>query len=135
MLRKLLGARISESLPTRLPIMPVRESEDPAQPSTLENGIREDFLLFYASRDEAGKMWCPDCVAVDDLVQRTFGPKDGPSVFIVHVGQRAEWKSQLNPFRADPWKVESIPTIIRVRDGARLVDKEIDDRLASFLLQ
>lgn len=91
--------------------MPLAASQDPANPATLGDGIQEQFLIFYASRDEEGKLWCPvraqfesrlfvrsrsdntlqDCVAVDKLIQGTFGPADAPSALIVHVGQRAEW--------------------------------------------
>ncbi|PCH34208.1 hypothetical protein WOLCODRAFT_160690 [Wolfiporia cocos MD-104 SS10] len=115
--------------------MPLGETQDPAQPQHLADGVHDDFLIFYASRDDTGKLWCPDCAAVDGLLQQKFGPGNGPSGLIVYVGQRAEWKSPSNPFRAEPWKVESIPTIIRVRDGARLVDKEIQAHSLSSFLQ
>ncbi|OSX67104.1 hypothetical protein POSPLADRAFT_1128913 [Postia placenta MAD-698-R-SB12] len=113
--------------------MTLRECQDPTDPSTLRHGVQEDFVIFYASRDECGNLWCPDCVAVESRVKNAFGRDDGRSAVIVYVGQRPEWKSLSNPFRADPWKVESIPTIIKVRDGARLVDKDIEHSLASFL--
>ncbi|KAI0931509.1 hypothetical protein AcW1_001102 [Taiwanofungus camphoratus] len=113
--------------------MPLLATRDPAAPSTLRGEVKEDFLIFYASRDETGKLWCPDCIAIDNLVNKAFGPADGPTGLIVYVGQRAEWKSMSNPFRKEPWTVESVPTIIRVRDGARLVDKEIERSLVSFL--
>ncbi|KZT08663.1 uncharacterized protein LAESUDRAFT_648851 [Laetiporus sulphureus 93-53] len=115
--------------------MPLHTTEDPAEPHTLRplDAIREDFLIFWASRDETGKPWCPDCIAVDNIIQNTFQPPTGPSALLVYVGQRPEWKSPSNPFRGEPWQVESIPTIIRLRDGARLVEKEIEHSLASFL--
>ncbi|CCM00024.1 uncharacterized protein FIBRA_02050 [Fibroporia radiculosa] len=113
--------------------MPLSHSADPAELSSLAGSIRDQFLVFYSSRDASGALWCPDCIAVDRLVQNTFGPSDGPSALIVYVGQKAEWKSPTNPFRGEPWKVESVPTIIRVQDGARLVDGDIARTLASFL--
>ncbi|KAI9056990.1 hypothetical protein FKP32DRAFT_1584431, partial [Trametes sanguinea] len=80
-----------------------------------------------------GKLWCPDCVAVEEVVRATFGPPDGPSGVIVYVGQKPVWKTPSNPFRAGPWNVSSIPTVIRTRDGARLVEGEISDRLPAFV--
>ncbi|KAH9858329.1 hypothetical protein C2E23DRAFT_177243 [Lenzites betulinus] len=112
--------------------MPLQESQDPATPSWAQS-VTTDFLIFYASRDANGRLWCPDCVAVENLVQQTFGPSDGPSGVLVYVGQRADWKSPSNAFRAGPWHLNSIPTIIRTRDGARLVEDEITERLAAFV--
>ncbi|EKM61668.1 uncharacterized protein PHACADRAFT_83680 [Phanerochaete carnosa HHB-10118-sp] len=95
--------------------MPIHYTVDPATPDVLE-GVTEDFILFYSSRDEHGKLWCPDCVDVEEIVSKTFESAEAPSVLIVWVGQRAQWKTPSNPFRAEPWKVGSIPTIIRVKD-------------------
>jgi len=108
-----------------------------ADASELHVPDTDTFLIFYSSRDEDGKLWCPDCVAVDGLVQEKFSPADGPSGLIVHVGQRDEWKTPSNTFRGEPWKIQYIPTIIRIRDGkddVRLVDSdEIIVRLGSIL--
>ncbi|KAI0334416.1 hypothetical protein GY45DRAFT_1318433 [Cubamyces sp. BRFM 1775] len=112
--------------------MPLQQSPDPAEPSWVQ-GVTADFLIFYSSRDESGKLWCPDCVAVENVVQQTFGSADGPSAVIVYVGQRTAWKTPSNPYRAGPWNVNSIPTVIRSRDGARLVEEEISERLAAFV--
>jgi len=101
--------------------------------SAVKNG---EFLIFYSSHDENGKLWCPDCVAVEELVQATFAPEDAPTASIVYVGQRHEWKSPSNVFRGEPWRIQSIPTIIRVRNSkedARLVDTEIKDQLTLFI--
>ena len=38
--------------------MPIRHSDDPASPETVKD-VPEDFIVFYSSRDEDGKMWCP----------------------------------------------------------------------------
>ncbi|EIW63986.1 uncharacterized protein TRAVEDRAFT_32840 [Trametes versicolor FP-101664 SS1] len=112
--------------------MPLQESTDPAAPSWAHT-VTADFLIFYSSRDGNGRLWCPDCVSVENLVQNTFGPAEGPSGAIVYVGQRPDWKTPSNAFRAGPWNVSSIPTVIRTRDGARLVEGEITERLSSFV--
>ncbi|KAL6307697.1 hypothetical protein BKA93DRAFT_727092 [Sparassis latifolia] len=112
--------------------MPLHETEDPATLSLLRE-VQQDFVIFYSSRDEGGELWCPDCRAVDELIQSAFGPDTGHSGLVVFVGQRSEWKSPSNPFRGNPWNVQSVPTIIRIRDGARLVDTDIRHSLAAFL--
>ncbi|KZT72885.1 hypothetical protein DAEQUDRAFT_663535 [Daedalea quercina L-15889] len=95
--------------------MPIHETEDPAQPSALAN-VDQAFLVFYSSRDETGTLWCPDCRAVDGFVRGVFGPNDGPVALVIYVGQRTAWKDPTNPFRGEPYNVQSVPTIIRVRD-------------------
>jgi len=112
--------------------MPIRESTDPASAEDVK-GASEDFLIFMSSRNEEGKLWCPDCVAVEDLIQTTFQSDQGPSAFIVYVGQKPAWKSPTNMCRSEPFNVKSIPTIIRRRDDERLVEEEITRHsLASF---
>lgn len=112
--------------------MPIRYTNDPATPADLE-GAAEDYIIFYSSRDARGQLWCPDCRDVEAIVSKTFAPADAPSALIVWVGQRAEWKTPSNPFRAEPWKVASIPTIVRAKDGARLGEGEIVENLGSFV--
>ncbi|KAJ7631243.1 hypothetical protein FB45DRAFT_561021 [Roridomyces roridus] len=51
--------------------MPLRIAESPV----LDRGT--DFLIFYSSIVDE-KMWCPDCRAVDDVVQQTFAAADAP---------------------------------------------------------
>ncbi|KAI0756472.1 hypothetical protein C8Q80DRAFT_1091161 [Daedaleopsis nitida] len=114
--------------------MPIHESPDPAAPLWVTQSAADSpYLIFYASRDESGRMWCPDCVRVESLIQEAFGPAGRPPATIVYVGQRPEWKTPSNPFRTSSWDVRSIPTVIRTRDGARLVDEEItQEGLAAF---
>ncbi|CAL1694528.1 unnamed protein product [Somion occarium] len=112
--------------------MPLRATQDPADVESVKD-VPEKFLVFFSSRDETGRLWCPDCVAVEDFIQRTFEPSDAPSALIVYVGQKPEWKLPSSPFRGPPFNVGSIPTVIRVDDGARLVDGEIQHGLASLL--
>jgi len=112
--------------------MPLRVLET-IEPSSL-NEVEENYLIFYSSISD-GKLWCPDCIAVDATVQKIFGP-DGPTALIVYVGQKAEWKSPNNPFRGEPWNIQSIPTIIKLdhsEETARLVESEINGCLASFV--
>ncbi|KAI0800745.1 hypothetical protein C8Q74DRAFT_1364431 [Fomes fomentarius] len=113
--------------------MPIHESPDPAVPEWTKE-VKSDYLVFYSSRDQNGNLWCPDCRRIESWVQDAFGPADKPPATIVYVGQRAEWKTPSNPFRARPWEVESIPTVIRTKDGTKLFDQEISqESLASFV--
>ncbi|TFK41829.1 hypothetical protein BDQ12DRAFT_677228 [Crucibulum laeve] len=113
--------------------MPLYTADGSIDPHTLKR-VPEQFLVFYSSIVD-GKLWCPDCVAIEELVKTTFGP-DGPSALIVYVGDRSQWKSPSNIYRGEPWKLTSVPTIIKLKDGkeeARLVDDEIAPRLAAFV--
>jgi hypothetical protein len=38
--------------------MPLNTVPNPLELSSYE-GIDENFVIFYASRDESGRMWCP----------------------------------------------------------------------------
>jgi hypothetical protein len=38
--------------------MPLDTIEDPFELSSYES-VKQDFVIFYASRDDDGKMWCP----------------------------------------------------------------------------
>ncbi|KAI0718950.1 hypothetical protein C8T65DRAFT_803468 [Cerioporus squamosus] len=112
--------------------MPLQYAPDPTEPSWARD-VKTEYLIFFSSRDESGKLWCPDCRVVEGLVAEAFGPAESPSATMLYVGQRSEWKTPVNPYRAHPWNVQSVPTIVRTRDGARLVDEEISQHLVSFI--
>ncbi|KAI0645105.1 hypothetical protein C8Q79DRAFT_927357 [Trametes meyenii] len=112
--------------------MPLTESPSPADPEWVKANANADYLIFFSSRDESGTPWCPYCVAAEDTVKKVFSPADGPSGVIIYVGQRAEWKTPSNPFRAEPWNVKGVPTIIRARDGVPLAGS-INEELAAFV--
>ncbi|KAF7337487.1 Duf953 domain protein [Mycena sanguinolenta] len=95
----------------------------------------EEFLIFYSDIVD-GQMWCPDCRAVDDQVRKTFIDTSVTAV-IVYVGNKPDWKAPENVFRGEPFKITSIPTIVKMREGkevGRLVEKEISSKLAEFVL-
>ncbi|KAH7886040.1 hypothetical protein F5I97DRAFT_1810045 [Phlebopus sp. FC_14] len=113
--------------------MPIREIEFLSEVESLRNG-KEKYLVFFSSRVE-GKLWCPDCVAVEELIYKTFGPEQGPSAAVVYVGQRSEWKSPDNIFRREPWpRLTAIPTIIRLSDDIRLVERDVTEKLLADIL-
>jgi len=95
----------------------------------------EEYLIFYSSIVN-GRLWCPDCNAVDGLVKSTFSSEDAPSALIIYVGDRPTWKSPSNVFRGEPFKIQSVPTILKIQNGkevGRLVDNEITPGLANFI--
>ncbi|EPQ60253.1 hypothetical protein GLOTRDRAFT_31613 [Gloeophyllum trabeum ATCC 11539] len=115
--------------------MPLHETSGPVDPASLLHAP-EQFLIFYSSRDEEGKLWCPDCRDVERLIRDEFDKDSGPTGLIVYVGQKPEWKTPSNRFRGDPWKIHSIPTIIKKHEGkelGRLVEAEIEAKLPAFI--
>ena len=38
--------------------MPLQHSPDPAEPSWAQD-VKTEYLIFFSSRDESGKLWCP----------------------------------------------------------------------------
>lgn len=78
-------------------------------------------------------------------MQKIFGSAEGPSGLIIYVGNRQEyvvkficytllhhlsfvirWKAAANVFRAEPWNISSIPTIIKL-GGVRVILLVIGD--------
>jgi hypothetical protein len=119
-------------------IMPLNTVPNPLELSSYE-GVIENFVIFYASRDESGRMWCPDCRDVEDIIKRTFASADdGPSGLIVYVGQKSEWKTEGSKFRLEPWRIQSIPTIVKLKDGVeveRLVEGDITASTLAALVE
>ncbi|KAG8219581.1 hypothetical protein J3R82DRAFT_532, partial [Butyriboletus roseoflavus] len=118
--------------------MPLREVQFP-DAASLSNG-KERIIIFFASRlPESNSLWCPDCLAAEDLIRNTFGSEQGPPAVLAYVGQRSDWKTPDNIFRKEPWKVKVIPTIIKLDEAGeeigRLVDGQnlISEELASFI--
>ncbi|KAF8808135.1 hypothetical protein BYT27DRAFT_6604062 [Phlegmacium glaucopus] len=94
--------------------MPLYEADGSIDHYTLQK-VPERFIIFYASITENDQMWCPECTAVDNLVRNTFS-EDGPAALVVYVGNRMQWKSPLNIYRQEPWKITNVPTIVRLRE-------------------
>jgi len=95
----------------------------------------DTYLIFYASRDITGRMWCPvrvvhlfrllfrlltglltrvpvssqDCRNIESQVDDAFRGDDKPPLFVVYVGSRDEYADSFAPrLRASP----SIPFIL-----------------------
>ncbi|KAH9486250.1 Thioredoxin-like protein Clot [Psilocybe cubensis] len=132
--------------------MPLYIADGSIDPLSLLS-VPEKFVIFYSSIVD-GQMWCPvcprlsfelirdlisvdqDCREIDQLVQNTFS-EGGPAALIVYVGDRGQWKTASNVYRQEPWKITSVPTIVRLKDGkeeARLEDPgPIQQGIAAFV--
>lgn len=117
--------------------MPLEEVELSFDAELLKNRTSR-FIVFFSSRVD-GRLWCPDCVAVEGLVDNTFRSEHSLHGVLVYVGQRAEWKSENCIFRRKPWCIITIPTIVKLdKDGNevdRLVENDLQDpiKFASFI--
>lgn len=81
------------------------------------------YILFYASLVN-GKSWCPDCVAIDSLLEPLKALKN-LVILQVFVGEREEWRSPLNFYKNSSFKVTRLPTLVEVESGKRWIEDEI----------
>lgn len=147
--------------------MPLDTIEDPFELSSFES-VKQNFVIFYASRDYDGNMWCPvsyptstslrrntamppsaqrraglmfrvarictdqpsphilnrrhrryqDCRNVEEIIERTFAPADGPTGLIVYVGGRLECVDPHppRPFPPSPIGVGVRKVVLKKRD-------------------
>ncbi|KAJ7040336.1 hypothetical protein C8F04DRAFT_1083256 [Mycena alexandri] len=114
--------------------MPLNIADSAIKPAALLDRP-EEFLIFYSDVVD-GQLWCPDCRVVDDQVRGAFTAANSPSAVIVYVGNRPDWKSTDNIFRGEPFKITTIPTIVKLKENkeaGRLVDTEIKTGLDKFV--
>lgn len=88
-------------------------------------------ILFLASYDESGSSWCEDCRNAEPVVYSVleeFAETDAgkDSLFVTaFVGQRPEWKTPTSPFRAAPFHVKAVPTLLLVNGEDRLEEAQL----------
>lgn len=105
------------------------------------------YFVFFASNDPETKLpWCPDCRALDPLLERRFGvvgeetistpSSEGPLGYLL-TKDRSDWRKtaeQGNDWRAD-WDVQKIPTVVKLQGVSSLGCPFFPiTRLTSFLL-
>ncbi|KAH8832718.1 hypothetical protein DL96DRAFT_1704772 [Flagelloscypha sp. PMI_526] len=105
--------------------MPLKTTTDVSDPSAFKN-VSEDYLIFFSSIVD-GRLWCPDCRAVEPKVKEVFDKPDGPSALLVYVGDKPTWKDKGHILREDPWNVKTVPTVIKKQDGVEVSRLEDDD--------
>lgn len=91
------------------------------------------FFIYYASRDENGEMWCPDCRDVEALVKETF-EKTHAMGLVFYVGTKPEWKSEQNRYRRQ-FNIQRIPTIVQMTNTVETLRMEEGDILRPGNLQ
>ncbi|KAK0121815.1 hypothetical protein ONS95_010098 [Cadophora gregata] len=111
--------------------MPLKVSSE--SPSELEASLKATattskpaFFIVYASLVN-GKSWCGDCRDAESFVNSKFASGEDV-VKVVYAGQRDEWRKQDNPWRADPFKITNLPTLVKVTaDGnvEKLVEADV----------
>ncbi|KAJ5392458.1 hypothetical protein N7509_007948 [Penicillium cosmopolitanum] len=100
------------------------------------------FLAFISGDDAITKQpWCPDVRAALPHIDTAFAAPDAPTVAMVSVGQKPEWKEPKNVYRS-LWNVNNVPALVRyqrvngeVVETGRLIEGQILDKvkLQSFI--
>ncbi|KAJ5975105.1 hypothetical protein N7481_008812 [Penicillium waksmanii] len=100
------------------------------------------FLAFISGDDAITKQpWCPDVRAALPHIDTAFATPDAPTVAMVSVGQKPEWKEPKNVYRS-LWNVNNVPALVRyqrvngeVVETGRLIEGQILDKvkLQSFI--
>ncbi|KAH7412824.1 hypothetical protein BKA64DRAFT_659646 [Cadophora sp. MPI-SDFR-AT-0126] len=111
--------------------MPLKVSSE--SPSELEATLKASattskpaFAVIYASLVNS-KSWCGDCRDAEAFVNSKFASGEDV-VKVVYAGQRDEWRKQDNPWRAAPFKITNLPTLVKVTaDGKveKLVEADV----------
>ncbi|KAL2064282.1 hypothetical protein VTL71DRAFT_4776 [Oculimacula yallundae] len=87
------------------------------------------FAIIYASLTN-GKSWCGDCRDAESFVNGKFA-SGGDVVSVVYAGQRDEWRKLDNPWRAEPFEIAKLPTLVKYTvDGniEKLVEADVYDQ-------
>ncbi|KAJ6024625.1 hypothetical protein N7540_005422 [Penicillium herquei] len=100
------------------------------------------FIAFVSSDDPVtGQPWCPDVRAALPHIDAAFSAETAPTVAIVPVGQKPEWRDPKNIYRTN-WNIQNVPALVRferveneISATGKLIEGEILDKakLASFL--
>jgi thiol-disulfide isomerase/thioredoxin len=92
--------------------MPWKETKDD-QAIALYKQNGKHFVLFFASGTPP---WCPDCRDAQPHLESVFKADDAPVLHVVRVGEREQWKTPSNKWRAEPYRIGEIPTLVRLED-------------------
>jgi len=93
------------------------------------------YKIYYSSpTGPDGKMWCPGCVAVENILSNIFNKPDGPRAEIVYVGDRPTWKDPNCIYRQEPLKLKGVPVVLKFVDGVVVGGLEEDGILDSEVI-
>ncbi|CZT07309.1 hypothetical protein WAI453_013000 [Rhynchosporium graminicola] len=90
---------------------------------------KPSFAIIYASLTD-GRSWCGDCRDAEPFVDRKFAEGE-EAVKVVYAGQRDEWRKQDNPWKAAPFEIEALPTLVKYTvegNVEKLVEAEVYDQ-------
>ena len=90
-----------------------------------------DLVLFSGSKDpETGISWCPDCTAIEPVMQKLYDNPDYSKTRIAICSiERSVWKDQANEFRTGSLRLKSVPTLLVWRaDKKRLAESQCLDQ-------
>ncbi|KAJ5622891.1 hypothetical protein N7490_011496 [Penicillium lividum] len=116
----------------------IRDFTLPANAQLLElpEGPNPKLFIAFVSSDDpiTSQPWCPDVRAAMPHIDTAFASDDAPTVVIVPVGQKPEWRDPKNIYRAN-WNVQNVPALVRFErvDGkvsatGKLIEGEILDK-------
>ncbi|XP_030568378.1 thioredoxin domain-containing protein 17 isoform X1 [Drosophila novamexicana] len=121
-------------MPQYVPIQGFKQLEDALKVHAKNNCLI--YMYFFGEKDSKGRSWCPDCVAVEELVETALRENAHPNslIYTVDVGSRDAWKdrSDNNKFRLPPYSLSVIPSLLRWNSAERL---EGDQLLKPALLE
>ncbi|KAH7348507.1 hypothetical protein BKA65DRAFT_427537 [Rhexocercosporidium sp. MPI-PUGE-AT-0058] len=111
--------------------MPLKVSSE--SPSELAASLKASataskpsFVVVYASLMN-GKSWCGDCRDAESFVNSKFASGEDV-VKVVYAGQRDEWRKQDNPWKAAPFKITNLPTLVKFTaegEFEKLVEEDV----------
>ncbi|KAJ5701436.1 hypothetical protein N7488_008984 [Penicillium malachiteum] len=123
----------------------IRDFTPPASAQLLdlpEISSAKFFIAFVSSDDPVTKQpWCPDVRAALPHIDAAFSAETAPTVAIVPVGQKPEWRDPKNVYREN-WNIQNVPALVRfervdneISATGKLIEGEILDKakLESFL--
>ncbi|KAI5478459.1 Thioredoxin-like protein [Pseudohyphozyma bogoriensis] len=82
----------------------------------LDTVDRDHYVIFYSSPEERGRPWCRDCENAAPIITKHISAKPEDST-VIFVGSREEWNDKSNVWRAHPYAVERVPTILKLVNG------------------
>jgi len=111
----------------------IPESDFAGKFATLRASRDPVYVLFTSTRSppETGERWCPDCASSDAVVDEAFAMSAPASATLLEVRiERGRWKvdpGPAHPFRAAPFFVKSIPTLVKWDGAAARVARRVVD--------
>ncbi|KAJ3314992.1 hypothetical protein HDV04_004792 [Boothiomyces sp. JEL0838] len=88
------------------------------------------YVLFYASENEQGVSWCPDCVKAMPLIRQTLESKlSNATLLEAAAGDRPTYRTMENhPYKSDPvLQLKYVPTLFEYANGTPIPGRKLED--------